>query len=80
VQTGVSHIVNGSDSYLRIVDWWKTFTPKGVKVRGGTGKNYLMMSFMICIAQQMMSSCHYCQIKVDESSETYVQENNSYRV
>jgi hypothetical protein len=36
VQTGVSHIGKGSDSCLRIVDWWKTLMPKGVKVIGGT--------------------------------------------
>jgi len=66
--------------YSRIVDWWKTFKPKGVEIRGVTSKICLMMSFMICIAELIVSLCHYCQIKKGESSGTYIQEDNSYKV
>jgi len=54
--------------------------PKGVVIRVVTGKNCLMMSFMICIAELFVSLCHYCQIKMGKPSGTYVQEDNSYKV
>ena len=62
------------------MDWWKTFKLKGVEIRGATGKNCLMISVTICIAELIILLCHYCQIKMGESSGTHGQEDNSYKV
>lgn len=37
------------------------------------------MNFIISTAQQIMSLCHYYQVKMGEPSGTYVQDGNSYR-
>ena len=79
VETGVSHLGMDSDGLFENNGLLEDIYAFGGGSKRGTGKNCLVMSFMIVTAQQIMSLCHYYQVKMGESSATYVQDDNSYR-